>query len=74
MRGSVSHGTERTRTPEDNKRPNGTFTKCCFIEFCHIVVLDVGFHHVFKGPVRVYCTGLCFQANIVEEGVTLSTL
>ena len=51
---------------------------------CVIVVHAVGNLHLFKGPddfngygyfhVRLYCTGLGFQANIVEEYVLLSAL
>ena len=49
-----------------------------------IVLLPVGNHHVFKGPddlkgygyfyVRLYWTGVGFQANIVEEDVLLSAM
>ena len=53
--------------------------------FFFIVVYVVGIYlHMFKGPddfngygyfsVRLYCTGLGFQANIVEEYVLLSAL
>ena len=33
---------------QDSERPNGTYTKCCFLDFP--VVITVGNHHVFMGP------------------------
>ena len=58
--------------------------ECHGDRLCVIVVHAVGNLHLFKGPddfngygyfhVRLYCTSLGFQANIVEEYVLLSAL
>ena len=58
--------------------------ECHGDRFCVIVVHAVENLHMFKGPddfngygyfhVCLYCTGLGFQANIVEEYVLLSAL
>ena len=58
-------------SPDASTSPNGGGPRPIFP-----IVITCSRDHIGYGYfyVRLYCTGLCFQANTVEEGVTLSAL